>query len=130
MIAGVAVALPEPPAFGNGSGGVLSDDGVLFVAPSHTLEGLYHHAGEGGFTISNSLVFLLERLGATPAYDPHGGRRFASAVLGIEHYTRRLISTDRGPVERLLHGNLRWRPDGRSWRASWRSVPWLPAHWR
>jgi hypothetical protein len=98
-----------------GSGAARSDDAVVFAAPSHTLEGLYHHAGGGGcFTISNSLVFLLERLGATPAYDPHGGRRFASAVLGIEEHERRLISTDRGRVERLLHGNLLWRPDGRT----------------
>jgi hypothetical protein len=97
-----------------GSGAALTDDGVLFVPPSHTLEGLYHHAGSGGFTISNSLVLLLQRLGAIPAYDPHGGRRFASAVLGIEDYERHLVSTDRGPVERLLHGNLLWRPDGRT----------------
>ena len=97
-----------------GSGAALSGDGVLFIPPSHTLEGLYHHAGDGCFTISNSLVFVLERLGATPAYDPHCGRRFASAVLGIEDYARPLISTDRGPVERLLHGNLLLRPDGRT----------------
>jgi hypothetical protein len=99
-----------------GSGAARTDDGLLFVSPSHTLEGLYHQIGDGCFTISNSLVFLLERLGATPVYDPHGGRRLASAVLGIDHYARRLIVTDRGPVERLLHGNLRWRPDGRTER--------------
>ena len=97
-----------------GSGAAQTGDGVLFVPPSHTLEGLYHHAGEGCFTISNSPVFLLERLGAMPSYDPHGGARFASAVLGIEGHEPRVIATDRGPVERLLHGNLLWRPDGRT----------------
>src|SRR4028119_721451 len=63
-----------------GSGAVMVDGGVLFVPPSHTLEGLYYHAEPHRFTISNSLIFLLERLGAKISNDPHMGRRFASAV--------------------------------------------------
>jgi hypothetical protein len=101
-----------------GSGATQKGDGALFVSPSHTLEGLYYHVRDGCLTISNSLVFLLRRLGATPAYNSHGGRCFASAVLGIEKYQRCVISTDRGPIERLLHSNLLWRTDGRTEEAS------------
>ena len=93
-----------------GSGAVATKDGVTFVAPSHTLEGLWYRADDDALVVSNSLAFLLEHLGATVHRDPHVGSRFASAVLGIEEYQRRVLETDKGPISRLLHHNLAWRP--------------------
>ncbi len=96
-----------------GSGATGMGNSVLFVPPSHTLEALYHHSDNGRLTVSNSPAFLVERLGAQVLYEPHLGRRFASAVLGIEDQQVQVLNTDKGPVDRVLHHNLLWSADGR-----------------
>ena len=104
---------PSSAATVAGSAAVRRGNGVVFVSPSHTLEGLYYHEEPTGLTISNSLAFLLAALGTEVSYDPHLGARFASAVAGIAHYRRDVLSTDRGMVLRLLHENGFWRPGGK-----------------
>lgn len=95
-----------------GSGACRSADGVTFVPPSHTLEGLYYHKQGDRLTISNSIPFLLHMTASTPTYDRHLGARFASVVLGIEAYEAKVLSTDRGAISRVLHHNLHWSFNG------------------
>jgi hypothetical protein len=85
---------------------------MVFVPPSHTLEALYYQKSDTRLLVSNSLAFLVERLGARPELDGAVRARFASAVLGIEASDPLLFRTDQGEVRRLLHNNLSWTPDG------------------
>ncbi|HEX9665713.1 MAG TPA: hypothetical protein VGA95_04050 [Thermodesulfobacteriota bacterium] len=54
--------LPDATAF-MGSGGKITNEGVLFASPSHTLERLHIIRFDGNILVSNSLAFLLVRAG-------------------------------------------------------------------
>lgn len=92
-----------------GSGAIATNDGILFVTPSHTLEGLYYHLADDKVTVSNSIVFLLQNLGMAASRDRHFGGRLASSVKGIEHYSRHVADTDNGPVRRAIFHNIQLR---------------------
>ncbi|HET6941989.1 MAG TPA: hypothetical protein VFH89_07505 [Sphingomicrobium sp.] len=92
-----------------GSGAIATTGGILFVTPSHTLEGLYYHRAGDAVTVSNSIVFLLRNLGLAANRDPHFGGRLASTVKGIDHYSRHVADTDKGPVSRAVFHNLHLR---------------------
>lgn len=47
-----------------GTGARLTENGVIFVTPSHSLERLLLHEKDGIVTVSNSFPFILERLNA------------------------------------------------------------------
>lgn len=91
-----------------GSGVSFDEDGVLFVAPCHTLEALYFQSAGERFFVSNSLPFLLSGSQSTPKWERRTSRRFATAVLGVEAYDAFLFDTDKGAVRRVIHDNLRW----------------------
>ena len=95
-----------------GSGAIATMDGILFVTPSHTLEGLYYHCADDVVTVSNSIVFLLRNLGLAANRDPHFGGRLASTVKGIDHYSRHVTDADKGPVSRAVFHNVHLR-DGK-----------------
>lgn len=89
-----------------GSGAVNTPDGVLFVTPSHTLEGIYYHQGARGLTASNSIVLILKFLGSLDQHDPHFGSRMASIVRGSRTFFRHVATTEQGPVYRAVAHNL------------------------
>jgi hypothetical protein len=97
-----------------GSGLRLYPDHAVFVAASHTLEGLYVYRHEGGITISNSLSFLVENHGLQLPWLPSYGRIFATSVRGADSYEPTIARLRRGILSRFLCDNLVIHRDGRS----------------
>lgn len=92
-----------------GTGVVIDEDRVVFVAPTHTLEALYMLEGEDGVVVSNSLAFLLEFTGAALPGSVSYGKRFASIVLGIDRYARAICHIDGKRLLRIGYSNVIWR---------------------
>jgi hypothetical protein len=95
-----------------GSGLSMRNDKWLFVTPSHTLEALYLYRYSGGWSISNSLAFLVAYHGLVPPRDSRYGAKFASLCLGIDAYEKTLFRTTEGEVMRLAYDNVELAPDG------------------
>lgn len=92
-----------------GSGGKISGDTVLFVTPSHTLEGLYVLDKEGRITVSNSLPFLLNVENIELEFDFDIGSRFASILKGTVDYERILFRGAGWTLYRIFHENIEVR---------------------
>jgi hypothetical protein len=99
-----------PNVFGSG----LSTRGHkwLFVTPSHTLECLYLYRHSAGWSISNSLAFLVAYHEIVPPWDPRYGAKFASLCLGIDAYEKMLFRTAEGEMLRLVYDNVELAPNG------------------
>ena len=99
-----------PNVFGSG----LSTRGHkwLFVTPSHTLECLYFYRHSAGWSISNSLAFLVAYHEIVPPWDPRYGAKFASLCLGIDAYEKMLFRTAEGEMLRLVYDNVELAPNG------------------
>ena len=95
-----------------GSGMRLRDGRIVFVSPSHTLEGLYVHQEGDRLVISNSLAFLLEHEGIEVPRDQPLCRRLSTSVLGMQRYERVLFSSGRGVVSRVLNATLEVDDEG------------------
>jgi hypothetical protein len=104
----------DPGAVANVFGSGLSTRGRkwLFLTPSHTLECLYLYRSSTGWSISNSLAFLVAHHRVTPPWNPHYGATFASLCLGIEAYEQTLWRTSEGEIIRLAYDNVELAPDG------------------
>lgn len=89
-----------------GSGAKVSEDTVLFVTPSHTLEGLYVLERAGRVIVSNSLPFLLNAENIELAFDFDIGNRFSSILKGIVDYERVLFRGDGWTLSRIFHENI------------------------
>ena len=99
-----------PNVFGSG----LSTQGHkwLFVTPSHTLECLYLYRHSTGWSISNSLAFLVAYHEMVPPWEPRYGAKFASLCLGIDAYEKTLFRTAEGEMLRLVYDNVELAPNG------------------
>jgi hypothetical protein len=89
-----------------GSGGKISGNGVLFVTPSHTLEGLYVLDKEGRIVVSNSLPFLLNVENLDLEFDFDIGNRFASILKGTAQYERVLFRGAGWTLYRIFRENI------------------------
>jgi hypothetical protein len=96
-----------------GSGLKILGQKWLFLTPSHTLESLYVYRHVAGWSVSNSLAFLLAYHRIMPPWDPGYGGRFASLCLGIDAYETSLFRTaEDGEVLRLVYDNAEFTSDG------------------
>jgi hypothetical protein len=89
-----------------GTGGILSDESIRFVASSSTVDYLYYTEAETQVVVSNSLPLLLACTG--DRLDPRylGYPECCDSILeGIDSY-RRDIPTIGGKVRRLMYRNL------------------------
>lgn len=77
----------------------------VFVPPSHTLDALYVWMRPAGYCVSNSLAFLCEHCGIDLPYAAYG-RRFATAVLGIERYRMKIHRNARGILARVVYDHF------------------------
>jgi len=79
-----------------GSGGKRTPDGMVFVAPSHSIDALYVLSDAAGRAVSNSLPFLLAQgeLELDPA-DWSYGRLFTSIMDGVARARRTIQLGDR-----------------------------------
>jgi hypothetical protein len=104
----------DPRGVANVFGSGLSTRGHnwLFITPSHTLESLYLYRCSTGWSISNSLAFLVAYHGVVPPWNPHYGAKFASLCLGIDAYEKTLFRTAAGEIMRLAYDNVELVPDG------------------
>jgi hypothetical protein len=84
----------------------------LFLTPSHTLESLYLYRSSTGWSLSNSLAFLVAYHRLEPPWNPHYGARFASLCLGIDVYEKTLWRTAEGDMIRLAYDNIELAPSG------------------
>ena len=95
-----------------GSGGVLVDEAVTFVSCTATTDFLYHSHEPERLVISNSLPLLLacsdDKLHTTCK---DYSRINMSILDGIRKY-RTDIPTRRGHVQRIMHNNVRFGPNG------------------
>jgi hypothetical protein len=94
-----------------GSGAALDGGELVFVAPAHTLEGIYAAVTENGLSLANSLVALLEATGRelVPGVDyPTLISRLSD---GIGH-SPISIPTSAGPIELHFYENLTLSRDG------------------
>lgn len=92
-----------------GSGGKVSGDTVLFVTPSHTLEGLYVLDKGGRIIVSNSLPFLINVENVELGFDFDIGSRFASILKGTAEYERVLFRGDDWILYRIFHEKIEVR---------------------
>ena len=93
-----------------GSGGLLADEGVVFVTPTHMLERLHAVRLRDELIVSNSLAFALARAGDScdPAYKFYHFD-LMSNMKGLRRY-KRSVRTRGGNVVRLFnHCNFRVR---------------------
>jgi hypothetical protein len=89
-----------------GSGAILNDASIRFVASASTVDSLYYAGNEAVVTVSNSLPLLLAYTG--DALNPHCPDYpiiCDSVMDGIDDY-RRSIPTNRGIVQRQIYRNL------------------------
>jgi hypothetical protein len=90
-----------------GSGARLTGDGVVFAAPSHTLERLHLLRRGDVLFVSNSLVFVLAAAG--DGLDPnHTAYRqdFESVIRGLDRYVRSLPTRAGRRVDIVYHANV------------------------
>jgi hypothetical protein len=95
-----------------GSGGKLTQQGLLLATPNHTLERLYVMTAGNSVLASNSLPFLLAR--AQDDLDPHCltyAERLTSIVEGLNWYIRTLPTRDGRRVGLVYHANVIVTPD-------------------
>jgi len=95
-----------------GSGGVLEGEGLLFVTPTHMLERLHAVRRGDELFVSNSLAFVLARVGDSC----DTGYKFyhfdlMSNMKGLGRYRRSIGTRDGKRVRLYHHCNLLVRPD-------------------
>lgn len=91
-----------------GTGMVIEDNVVTFVAPTHTLEALYLLNDGESLVASNSLAFLLEFTDLSLPISINYGRRFATMVLGIDQYEKKICDIDEKKLLRITYTNVSW----------------------
>jgi len=91
-----------------GTGMVIEDNVVTFVAPTHTLEVLYLLNDGVSLIASNSLAFLLEFTGLNLPLSINYGKRFATMVQGIDQYEKTICDIDGTKLLRIAHTNVSW----------------------
>ncbi len=80
-----------------GSGLRIRADGTCrFVTPSHSLEALFAYRHADGWTVANSLPFLLERHGLVLPWKRSWARKLGSIARGIVAYERKLFDAPGG----------------------------------
>jgi hypothetical protein len=89
-----------------GSGLQIFGDSHIIITPSHTLESLFLYERDGGYTVSNSLAFLMEYHRLALPRDHRYGAKFASVCLGIDAYERTLFRAPNGTVLRIVYDNI------------------------
>jgi hypothetical protein len=94
-----------------GSGMRVQEGKYVFVTPSHTLESIFVYRHERGFSVSNSLSFLLEYHGVVLPWDVRYGAKFASLCLGIDEYEKEILRTPHGQILRLAYDNVVMEPE-------------------
>ncbi|MEM1444752.1 MAG: hypothetical protein AAGF84_01745 [Planctomycetota bacterium] len=102
---------PDAMASVFGAAGRVDDQGGIdFISSTATVDRLQWFVDpDGRLWVSNSLVALLTRLGATlDAWDARYPKRFESVILGLDRYERE-VPTSRGPVHLTYVRNLHWR---------------------
>ena len=97
---------PEALTF-TGTGGAIRHDGVVFCAPTHTLQALYLLRQAGEVACSNSLAFLLQQCGDDidsryKAYDFD----MMSIMYGLRDYTKSLPTRAGNRVHLYYHCNI------------------------
>ena len=85
-----------------GSGMRLRDGAPVFVPPSHTLDALFVFIRPDGYCVANSLAFLCEHCAIDLPFAAYG-QRFASVVLGIDAYEKRLHVSASGTLYRIVY---------------------------
>ena len=95
-----------------GSGAKLSGDHLVFVPPSHTLEGLFVLDRSGPLVVSNSLPFLVRFTDLELEFDFDIGTRFASILKGTADYDRVLFRGKDWTLYRIFREHITVR-DGR-----------------
>jgi len=95
-----------------GSGGKISADGIVFAAPTHTLERLQLMRTNEGIFVSNSLAFLLVEAGdwCDIAYKSYI-RDITSITKGIKHFTKTIPTQKGNAVHLYYYCNILIRPD-------------------
>ena len=91
-----------------GTGVLIEDGAVIFVAPTHTLEALYLLHGQDSLIASNSLAFLLEFSNLNLPISMNYGKRFATMVLGIDQYKKTICDIDGNKLLRIAYTNVSW----------------------
>ena len=91
-----------------GTGMVIENNAVIFVAPTHTLEALYLLHGHGSLIASNSLAFLLEFTNLNLPVSKNYGRRFATMALGIDKYEKTICDIEGKKLLRIACTNVSW----------------------
>lgn len=100
-----------------GSGGKITDDGSLFVTPSHTLDALYTLQRGSRFMVSNSLPFLVHAARLELPFDFAIGARFASIMNGIDAYERIVFRGPDWSIYRAVYENFSIRGQDIKWTA-------------
>jgi hypothetical protein len=95
-----------------GSGAKYAGDRVVFVPPSHTLEGLFVLERHGRFVVSNSLPYLVRFSDLELEFDFDIGTRFASILKGTVDYERVLFRGKDWTLYRIFREHITVR-DGR-----------------
>jgi len=90
-----------------GTGGVLTKEGVLFTAPTHTLEAIYSMRFSDRIICSNSLAFILAQANddvdlSYKFYDSD----LMSVMHGLDHYVRTIPTSARHRVDIHYHCNI------------------------
>jgi hypothetical protein len=111
-VAAEAVEAPQDATNIFGSGLSTAAGTWLFVTPSHTLEALYLYRHSQGWSISNSLAFLVSHHQIVPPWDLGYGARFATLCRGIDAYERRLFRTQDGELLRVVYDNIELSSNG------------------
>ena len=95
-----------------GSGGTISADGIVFAAPTHTLERLQLIQTKDTIFVSNSLAFLLVEAGdwCDIAYKSYI-RDITSITKGIRHFTKTIPTQEANVVHLYYYNNILVRPD-------------------
>ena len=89
-----------------GSGLKVRDGRYHFVTPSHTLESLFVYQRPGGWTVSNSLAFLVAHHDLRVPWDYRYGGRFCSVAFGLDRYEKRVLPVTDGVIWRFVCDNI------------------------
>ncbi|HET8551461.1 MAG TPA: hypothetical protein VFM97_03160 [Gammaproteobacteria bacterium] len=90
-----------------GSGGLLTDSGVVFATSTHTLEPIHLMRLPGEILCSNSLHFLLAEAGDAVDLDyPHYDADIMTIMFGIHRYERSVPTAKGNSVYQYYHCNI------------------------
>jgi hypothetical protein len=95
-----------------GSGGTLTQEGVIFATPSHMLERLHLIRSRDGVWISNSLPFILAKTedSVDPAYKYYHFDLMTN-MRGMKRYKREITTKNGNTVRLYFHCNVLVKPN-------------------